>query len=374
MKKLLFFFCFTVCSLRVSGQLRNDSLEYRIRPDYYRTGSLYLSVNNFNFLRNYEFYNKFQDGYTLYGTQLSPQLAYYANPELVLTAGALLQKDFGSEGISKTYPLFSVKYQKGNTALIAGALEANVNHRLIEPLYDFEKTVNDPVEYGTQLVISKPALFLDAFINWKRMIYKPSPVQEQIVAGLSSDVRLAAGKRITFSVPLQLTAFHQGGQIDTMARPLQTIVNSAAGVKLTLKSNGFVGSWRTENYFVTYNELSPVKIRPFSRGTGAYLNLGADTRLGTVLASYWNGQGFIAINGMPIYQSLSQQINHPGYSEKHRELLFLRYAFQKDLTQNFRLDFRVEPVFDLGPGGKAEFYHSLFLVYRQDFRMVRSNQ
>lgn len=355
------------------AQLRNDSLEYRIRPDELRTGELYLSIHNFNYLRNYEFFNRFQDGYTLFGTQLEPQLVYYAHPRLVLTAGVHLRKDFGNAGIYKTYPLFSLKYNKGNFTMVNGVLEGNIEHRYIEPVFDFERKITEPVEYGTQFIFDNPSFFLDAFINWKRMIYKPSPEQEQIYAGGSADISILRTGNISLSLPAQLLAFHQGGQIDTIPDPLQTLLNSAAGFKVEISTPGFLKNIRTENYIVGYKEFSPTKQQPFSKGHGLYLNIGADSHYGSLTASYWKGNGYISSAGMPIFQSVSHQIDHPGYSEQLRELLFIRYAYQKQLVPNLFFDFRVEPVLNIRSSGpkSVELYHSMFVVYKQEFRLIK---
>ncbi len=372
MKKILLFSLLFFC-LSAYSQIRNDSLEYRIRPDSSRTGELHFSINNFNYLRNYEFYNKFQDGYTLYGTQLEPQLVYYAHPKLVLMAGVHLRKDFGGKGIYKTYPLFSIKYQKNSTALINGALEGNTQHRFIEPIYDFEKKITEPIEYGTQVVINKPLFFFDSFINWKRMIYKPSPEQEQIVAGLSSDITIVQTPILRISIPVQATVFHQGGQIDVVDKPLQTLLSTALGFRIAYNLPGFISVIHADNYFVTHREASPTKMLSYPHGQGIYLNAGMDSKYGSLSTSYWNASKFIAVNGMPIFQSVSQQIDYPGYAEKNRELLFIRYAYQKELVPHFFLDFRVEPVLDLGlPTKKFELYHSFFLNYKQQFRLIKA--
>ena len=372
MKYLLLITVFLV-SFRSVAQLENDSLEFRISPDTTRSRELHLSIYNFNFLRNYEFFNDFQDGYTLFGTQLEPRLTYHVNSRLLISAGVHLRKDFGKDGINKTIPLFSIKYQKGKTALINGAIEGNVHHRFIEPVFDFERKINNPVEYGTQFLVKKESLFLDAFINWNKMIERNSPEQEQIFAGLSSDISVYSTQQFKASVPLQVFAFHQGGQIDVNPDPLKTIVNSAIGFKLQWLRSGFVSKLKTENYLVSYKDFSPTKTLMYEGGNAIFLNASAATRFGTLIASYWHGNKYISRVGMPIYQSVSQQINHQGYSEEKRQLLFLRYLYQKQLVQNFYLDFRVEPVIDLKPSGSKslEFYHSLFLVYKQDFRLFR---
>lgn len=377
MKRILVLLLLTGTSNALKAQIPTDSLEYRIRPDSLKTGELYLSIYNFNYLRNYEYFNKIQDGYTLFGAQLEPQLIYFAHPRLAVTAGVHLRKDFGGRGIYRTYPLFSIKYQKGNSSLINGVLEGNIQHRMVEPIFDFEKKITEPVEYGTQFIINSKALFLDAFINWKRMIYKPSPEQEQVLGGLSVDLSLIKNPEISLSVPVQLTAFHQGGQIDVDPNPLQTLVNTALGIKLRLPLSGFVNAFRAENYYISYKDFSNTSLQAFSKGDGWYLNGGIDTRYGSLTGTYWNGMDFISSNGMPLYQSVSQHINYDGYTERNRQLLILRYSYQKKLIPNLYLDFRFEPLMDLNrPVGsrKIEFSNSSFLVYKQEFRLRKAKK
>jgi hypothetical protein len=375
MKRVFIFLLLAITAGSSKAQIVNDSLEYRIRPDSIKTGTLNLSINNFNYLRNYEYFNKIQDGYTLFGSQLEPQLIYYPHRRLAISAGVHLRKDFGGRGVYRTYPLFSIKYQKGNTSLINGVLEGSIHHRLIEPIYDFEKRITEPVEYGTQFIINNRTVFLDAFINWKRMIYKPSPDQEQILAGASADITLVKNSKITLSFPLQLTVFHQGGQIDVVNVPLQTLVNTAVGFKVKVPVNkGFINAFRTENYYASYNEFSSTHVQPFSEGGGIFLNGGVDTKYGSLIGSYWKADKYISSSGMPIYQSVSQQINNVGYTESNRQLLMIRYTFQKKLIPNLYLDFRLEPMIDLNqPSGsrKIEFSNSSFLVYRQEFRLYK---
>ncbi|MEJ7691677.1 hypothetical protein [Daejeonella sp.] len=372
MKKIYFLVLFVALLTSSQAQIVNDSLEYRIRPDSLKTDELHLSIHNFNYMRNYEYFNKIQDGYTLFGGQLEPQLVYYAHPQLSISAGVHLRKDFGGRGIYRTFPLFSVKYQKHNATLINGVLEGNIHHRMIDPIYDFEKKITEPVEYGTQFIIDNKSFFLDAFINWKRMVYKPSPDQEQILGGASAEITLLDNSNIRLSVPLQLTAFHQGGQIDVVAAPLQTLVNGAMGFKLRVPLKGFVNAFRSENYYTHYRDLSFTSVQAYSNGGGWFLNSGIDTKLGSLMATYWNANEFIATQGMPIYQSVSQHINQVGYTQANRQLLMIRYSYQKKLIPNLYLDFRFEPMMDLNrPKGKKkiEFSNSSFLVYKQEFRL-----
>lgn len=374
MKILFSVLCTLIFCVSARAQIVNDSLEYRIEPDSSKAGDLRVSIQNFNFLRNYEYFDKIQDGYTLFGTQLETQLVYYPHPKVVVMAGLNARKDFGNDGIYKTYPLLSIKYTQGeHITFINGVLEGTIHHRYIEPLFDFERRITHPIEYGTQLVINKSFYYLDAYISWLNMIYKPSPVQERILGGLSSNFNLLNKDKLSLSIPLQMTLFHQGGQIDTVSAPLQTLLNTAIGFKLNYLTKGFIKNIRTENYITFFKELSPTKVMTFSKGNSMYLNAAIDFKYGSLSTSYWNASGFISPVGMPIYQSVSQQIDNIGYSVKKRELVVVRYAYQKKLFPNLYLDFRLEPLMDLRRPGKRkiELSNSMFLVYRQDFLLKK---
>lgn len=359
-------------SVSLRAQIANDSLEYRVRPDSSRTGSLYLNINNFNYLRNYEFFNDFQDGYTLYGTQLDPQLSFYPHPRLVISAGLSMRKDYGATGLYKTIPLFSIKYRNKDVTFITGALEGSVNHRMLEPLFDVERRITKPVEYGTQFVWNSKKLFADVFANWDNMIYKPSAEQERIFAGASADITVKQNERFKLSLPVQAMIFHAGGQIDTTRLSNKLTLNTAAGFRLKYSTGGFVQSFSTENYIVGYKDNSTDKIWSYSSGSALYLNAGLSTKIGQLTFSYWNGNKYASVTGMPIFQSVSHKLNRESYTEARRELLFIRYAYQRQLIPHLYLDVRLEPVVDFkSPSANSvEFYHSLFLVYKQDFKLL----
>lgn len=378
MQKFYHRFFFLLCCVILSAsqlsfaQFDNSALENRIRPDSSRIGELHLNLYNFNYVRNYEYFNGFQDGYTLYGIQLMPQFTYYAHPNLNINIGAYLRKDFGNAGFQQIQPLISLKYHKKDLTLNFGVLEGNIEHRYIEPLYDFERKITTPIQYGTQLIVEKKSYSLDAWISWERMIYKPSPVKEQIAGGLSAEVTLSDRNSVKFSVPVQFLAFHEGGQIDIKnGIPLSTLFNGAVGIKIqkSFLSGQKVKNIFTENYVVGYKDFSSNHQRPYLSGNGLWLNAGITTMFGTFVTSYWKGNGFITIKGMPLFQSVSTQINHPGYTESTRELLMLRYAYQKKLLPNLYLDIRLEPVIDLRSSlsKQIDFSNSFFLTYKEDF-------
>lgn len=374
MKRLLFLsLLFLAAWHHASAQIANDSLEYRIRPDSGRVGELYLNINNFNFFRNYEFFNDIQDGYTLFGTQLDPQLVYYPHPNLVLMAGVSMRKDYGGKGIYKTLPLFSIKYKGKDLTFVMGTLEGSLHHRFIEPMFDFERRITNPVEYGAQFLINKKALFMDIFVNWDNMIYKPSPTLERILAGGVADITLAQSEKYKLSLPLQFNIKHEGGQIDTVSTPNRMMLNGAIGFKFKYFTRGFIKSLSSENYALGFKDNSDQPQWAYQGGNGFFFNAGAESKVGSLILSYWQGNKYASSLGMPIYQSVSNKIFKDGYTEKQRQLLFIRYVYQKTLLPDLYLDARFEPVIDLKSptAEKVQYYYSLFLTYKHDFRLTK---
>ncbi|RZK55865.1 MAG: hypothetical protein EOO91_13255, partial [Pedobacter sp.] len=258
-KHLLLAFIFLL-SLSAKAQFNNESLFNRIRPADSLDKELHFNFYNFNYVRNYEYSNKFHDGYTLYGTQIEPQLVYYANPNLAIVAGAYLRKDFGNEGIYDAKPLFSLKYHKRNLTLVFGSLEGNIQHNYIEPIYNFERKITSPIEYGTQLLVDREKFKLDSWISWQKMIYKGDVAKEEIVGGLITETYLLKNNNWKLSIPAQFLAYHQGGQIDLLKNiPISTLFNGATGFKLHRTVGYKVKEVFTDNYVAVYKDFSPTK-------------------------------------------------------------------------------------------------------------------
>ena len=75
---------------------------------------------------------------------------------------------------------------------------------------------------------------------------------------------------------------------------------------------------------------------------------------------------------MPLYESVSSTLNHAGFTQQKRNIIALRYAYQKELVPNFYLDVRLEPHIDLDQSAKQlQFNHSFFLTYKQNFTLYK---
>ena len=80
--------------------------------------------------------NKIADGYTLFGTQLTPQLVYYPAPALRLEAGVFLWKDFGNPVLQQVRPTYRATWTRGTNQFVFGNLRAHLHHAYIEPLLE----------------------------------------------------------------------------------------------------------------------------------------------------------------------------------------------------------------------------------------------
>lgn len=373
MKKTLLFVLIILFAFSAKAQLNNTYLYNRIRPADSLTHEVHLNFYNFNYVRNYEYNNDFHDGYTLYGMQLEPQLVYFAHPNLAITGGAYLRKDFGEDGFYEARPLLNIKYRKRDLTLVFGSLEGNIQHGYIEPIYNFERKITTPIEYGTQLLIDKERFNVDAWIAWEKMIYRGDAAKERIVGGFTTDFTLVKTEDWKLTIPAQTLFYHTGGQIDVLQNiPISTLFNGATGFTLSKNIGYHVKQIYTNNYIAAFKDFSPTKLRAYEGGFGLWLNAGIDTRWGNLAASYWKGNQFITIKGMPLYQSVSENIDNYGYTQNHRNILMLRYVYQKQLLPKLYLDLRFEPHFDLNQADRQlQFNHSFFLTYKESFKLFK---
>lgn len=357
----------------------NDSLQVK-PPDAHK---LYFGFRNLNYFKNNEYFGKIADGYTLFGYQLNPKLIYFPSENLRVEAGAFIWKDFGNEKYTKILPTFSLKYQRDSLSFVFGNLEGSLQHGLIEPLYDFEKIMLDRLENGVQFAYKHRRAKVETWVDWQRMLYPAGKYQEEISGGLASEIYLLRNNAWRIGVPLQATVFHRGGQIDSVDKPLTSILNGSVGLAVTrrLQPSGF---WRAVSANVAqvyYDNFSFEKQLPFSKGKGLYANISVDTKPFTLMLSYWNGDSYLSTRGGALYQSVQQAWRGDAFyklsgqalpplsslaTEKNREIVMLRLLHESKLLKCVYFSARFEPFYDLN-NKKFEFSHGLYVTYRQNF-------
>jgi hypothetical protein len=358
-----------------NAQINNQLLENRYSLAKPYRQRVLLSVYNVNFLKNNEYFNKITSGYTLFGTQLYTQLAYVPNRFIRVQAGVYMRKDYGNPNITNLAPLFNIKLAKNGFALLFGNYEANLHHRLIEPLYNTELFITRPVESGIQFNVNKKKYWSDTWIDWEVQQYLNSAFKEELTGGHHSSILLykSDSSLLEIKMPVQALINHKGGQLDTLPQPIITTINSAFGISIEKKFNkkSFLKSIKTENYYCIYSDRSGNVLKPFTIGRGVFLNASAMSKYNVNLSvGYWKGNGFVAEKGGYLYQSDASIYGKTGYIEKNRQLLFMRLLYQKRIFNGVTADVRLEPYYDLN-NKELEFSHSIYLTYKKYFILTK---
>jgi len=324
-----------------------------------------VHFEHLNYLRNNEYFTKIADGYTLFGLHAIPELHYQVSPEFRLEAGAFVRIDYGNKGVKEIQPTFTARYSKGNHQILMGTLDGGLQHQLIEPLYDFENQLTRRIENGFQYKFNGKKASLDAWVDWRNMIYSNSPVQEEILAGIRFEPVLLETRLLRITLSEQGTVYHKGGQIDISNLPLTTWFHNSLGTKIDINpgSGSFLKKIQVQAFGVNFLDNSNQKKFKYSKSLSSYFNLSAETKWGTVMLSYWQTSAFPSYQGGKLYRTISSNIKNPGYQEETRKLLFIRIMKDWKIGPDLWITARVEPYFDLR-NNLWEFSHGLYINYR----------
>ncbi|MGB5927709.1 MAG: hypothetical protein WBH03_06020, partial [Cyclobacteriaceae bacterium] len=331
--------CFAVLlGFPAQSQQDNSALYLAAGADSAREKVLSVQADLIGYFKNNEYFAETVDGYTLFGYQAPVALHYQINGEWSVLGGVYLQKDFGGDGFTEIAPQFSVRYDKGSWFAAFGTLDGSLDHRLIEPLYDFEIRLLDPLENGVQIRYDDRRLFADVWVIWQQVIFPGDDRQEIITGGLSVDYEVVRSDNFSLSFPLQLVLAHEGGQINTANDdPVFTQSNVAIGARLEGYSEGFVTRWGVYPYGVLYGGNIPEGVYPYESGSGIYINAEAESRWLTLMASYWSGSDYISYQGGDLYNAYSRSVVNPAAVDPDRDLLIFRFMKNFVFTDNVRL-------------------------------------
>lgn len=368
MFKFLIFFYFSFISFFALAQLDNQKLTEWQNMTQDSTQKLELHLKNFNFLRNNEYFNDLVSGETFFGYQVSPSLVYFPHKNIRIEAGLFAWKDFGTEDYTEIKPIFSVKIKKDSLAVILGNLEGNYAHRLIEPLYAFERGINNRLENGLQFKWHKHRFYADAWVDWQQTVNKEKTRPELIWAGLVSHYNFIQKEKFTLQLPLQATIFHIGGQDLAIDTVLTNAVNLAIGLNFEFRfnENSFLKSIRSENYFVINRNTTADEL--IEDGQSLYFNLNLATKWADFQFNYWKGDGFNSFQGGDLYKSYPTKKD--GIFQQKRDLVFLRILKNIEILPDLNLNVRFEPYMDLQTN-LIEFSMGLYVVYQPKFLLWR---
>ncbi len=361
-------FFLIACIFPSFAQLNNRVFEDRMVVEEADSGKFSVGLNALSFFKNNEYTGTIIDGYTLFGYQFQPYVSYNLNKNVRIDAGGYFQKDFGNNKFSTTAPIFSIKWRKKEYSLIFGNLESSLNHRLIEPLYDFERVLNNRLETGVQFQIHRDDFFLDTWIDWQYMQYWLDTKQEQLVAGLSVQKRILKIGSGSLSVPFQILTRHQGGQLDIAGLPIQTLFNTAVGLNWTQPVNGLFRQVTLNGLYLYDKDLTHSR-QAYYDGNGYYANATLSTKFGLdLMASYWKGNEFQAFDGGKIYQAVSYF--DPTRIQPSPQLMIFRVLYDYKVAPNLYLTLRYEPYFDLA-FHTFQYSYAVYVNYRDKYYFKR---
>lgn len=334
--------------LGIVSQLDNSSLFYNTEIDTSHTEEVFVKIQNLNYMKNNEYSGGIADGFTLFGVQLNPQLGYQITKNLSIEGGIFLNKDFGNKKFTVVEPTFSLRYYKKDFKMVFGNIDGSVNHQLIEPIYNFERVFTNRLENGVQFVINKKYADVDLWVDWLNMAYRGGSLQEKILGGITTNVVKLKKGAVEFKLPLQATVIHKGGQLDTLQIGSQTDINAAAGIILNYEFEGvFLKSIYADTRYVRRIDSYFDSISTSSWGDGVLANIGVKAAYqSNLVLSYWYCDNFYNELGGFLYSSKSSRLVYPNYSERIRQLLFLRLTKKIDLAKGITLTLRAEPYWD----------------------------
>ncbi len=364
---------FTGSFLSANSQHISGAMQFANPIEVKDSNTIQLSYSNLFYLRDYEYFHEIQTGYTLFGSWHYPRISITPNKWLKLEAGVLAQKDFGENDFSKLLPIFSLQLQHKDLRFLFGAIEGNQTHQLAEPLMNYDRVIERPLEEGFQLKINKKRLQADLWLDWELRQKINAGHPEELTGGLSFSYALTKpDKPWQVKIPLQIIIPHKGGQLDTNHSVVSTTINHAKGLWIEWNNpdkNNWLQQIRTDGYHIGYSHSQDSKLYFYNKGNGWLANFYLRSKWNiSFLTSYWKGQHYIAPQGGKLYQSISSISGRGNYTEPERKLLFLNLLYEKEMFPGFFIDFRYTPYIDLQ---KDFMEHSFLLLfsYRKNFRL-----
>ena len=193
-----------------------------------------FDVDMTGFLKNNEYFSPIAKGETFPGMRFNPKAAYQIDEKFRFELGTSRlyyygdQQKIGKRLFDQVHALMQYAVTP-ELNLLLGNYHGGVNHRLIEPLYRWEKQLVDKPESGIQMVYADKKYFADVWLDWHRYIERGDTLPEVLTFGVSSSFTLTNDdSRWKVSIPLQLIINHKGGQIDVSDEKMIVLGNLAS--------------------------------------------------------------------------------------------------------------------------------------------------
>jgi len=269
---------------------------------------------------DWELENPYQYGQTFLGVQFDTHLTFETSQVTAFDFGVLGQHDFGNVPmVQPVYPLLSLRVELdevlgGKFRAAFGSLDRRTRFVLVEPLFDTRFMYTRTVEYGFQNVFTHDFVDAQIFLDWQKLA-QPGE-EERLDYGGSFAIKPWA----PLQFETQFHGVHRGG-------PFQRDVPTANNLAIAAGPRGKValpaeldlgwrllGAWSMDQFYLG------------KQGVGAYLGIDLTWKeVWSLSLRGFAGQDFYALEGLPIYQALSeslltsrQYIDYQGIQMKRR--------------------------------------------------------
>ncbi|MDR2037430.1 MAG: hypothetical protein LBQ60_05860 [Bacteroidales bacterium] len=331
---------------------------------------LSFSVDLTGFFKNNEYFSPVAVGQTYPGISMIPALAYQVSGKFRAEGGLYAVKYSGREKLFSIQPFIRLQYAiTPNLNMVLGNLYGGLNHRMIEPFYQWERQFVAYPESGLQFVLDDDRWFADAWIDWQHYIERGDSVPEVLTFGLSASRLLTQpGSKFSLTLPFQLLIHHQGGQIDTSDDPMIVLGNVATGLCSRLQTgHRWIRSVGLDMYITAYyDRYSNEAVRPFDKGWGIYPVLHIDATPFKLMAGYWHSDKFYAFQGELLFNSFD--IYDPQEQLPKRDLLTFKLAFEKEVFKGVSVGAQIETYSDLDRG-ETDYSFGVHIRFDKRFRI-----
>ncbi|MFT3843497.1 MAG: hypothetical protein QM725_00440 [Lacibacter sp.] len=363
----------TFIATAAMAQYKSGAMHFESPVEKKDSNSISFAYNNLFYFKDYEYFNKIQTGYTLFGTWHYPRIVLQPNKWLRMEGGSFLQKDYGDKQLSKAIPVFSIQVQHKYFRVIMGALEGNQTHQLTDALMSYDNIIERPLEEGMQLIVNTERIKGDLWLDWKLRQKENANYPEELTPGLTIDFALTKpDKKIEVKIPVAFIMPHKGGQLDTnRCAVVGTSHNYSFGIaaEINKKENkSWIKRMGADLHYVGYHLYQRTQTVPYNFGDGFAGNFFLQSKWDfTLSATYWNGCKYIAPIGNKLYQSISY-LSNSSYTEQKRKLLLLNLIYEKEVYPGFFVDARYSPYVDMN---NNLFEHSFLILfsYRTKFKL-----
>ena len=331
------------------------------------SAALHLTIDNYNFLWNNEFFGPIDKGYTLIGFNLLPALEYHFTPNIKAKAGVRLTKYSGLDKFTDCLPVYSVTWHTDKLAVTMGTINGASFHRLPEPVMHRERQLINNYENGMQIVYNTNRLFADVWVDWQDFIFRGDNKKEQIYGGLSVGWKALSSDALELEIPASFTIFHRGGQIDTDTTPMRLFYYVSGGARLNHHLDGFISGVGASSQVIGYKDNSPTPESLYHSGWGWLSDVKLMHGKSSLSVGYWLADSFIAQQGNPMYMCRS----YDGTTDQQKRSMFTgELNLAKDITDYFTAALTAVGYYDI-KNSAFDYTYAFTFILRPDFVLWR---